>query len=240
MTEGPNSPQTPPDPQQVTPPILGEPPRTGMSGCAKAAIIGGAVILVAIVALVAVVLLGIGRFVGDVEEALTEEPCEYITDQEASEIIGVPVEAVSGEGGMAAILGVIRDTRVLGWAPSCFIGNDDGTIQLWVSVYDGRDAAAVFASEEDVADGQIVSQTTTETGSIQVETVAFRGEDVPGLGEEAFCTEVGVGGYGGVLARTDDRVVYVSVLALVESQGSEVFDDSLCQRGIPVAMALLD
>ena len=107
-------------------------------------------------------------------------------------------------------------------------------------MYDGSDAAEVFASWADVADGEVVSQTTSESGTLTVETDAFRGDDVPGLGEEAFCVDVGLTASGGVFARSDDRVVYVTVLALEENQGAEVFDNSTCERAIPIATALLN
>jgi hypothetical protein len=42
-----------------------------------------------------------------------------------------------------------------------------------------------------------------------------------------------------VLARSDDRVVYVTALALEENQGAEVFSGELCQRAVPIAEALL-
>ncbi|MGH8870558.1 MAG: hypothetical protein ACRDWS_01095 [Acidimicrobiia bacterium] len=236
-TEGPNPPVGQPPP---TPPILGEPASTaGMSGCAKAAIIGGAIILVVGIALVALVIFGLTRFAGDVEEAFEEEPCQFISSEEASEVIGARVEATSGDSALGAVLGLVRDTRLLGDAPSCFISSEEATIQIWVSVHDGSDAAQVFAAGTEVAEGQVVTEETTDSGSITVESDAFRGEDVPGLGEEAFCTEVGAVVSGGVFARSDDRVVYVSALAMAENGGAEGFDGSFCERAIPIAEALL-
>jgi len=211
-----------------------------MSGCAKAAIIGVVVVIVVIVGLVAAAIFGLGRFFGDVEEALEDSPCEYITSEEASEALGAEVEAVSGESALAAILGLIRDTRLLADAPFCFISDEEAEIQVWVSVHAGSDAADVFAAEADVADGQVVSETSTDSGSVTVETDPFRGEDVPGLGDEAFCVEAGPTVSGGVFARSDDRVVFVSALALAENQGADVLGDALCQRAVPVAEALLD
>jgi hypothetical protein len=236
-TEQPATPpgQSPP----LTPPILGEPPKTGMSGCAKAAVIGGAIILVLVIGIVAVVVFGFMRFADDVEGSFGESPCEFIGSDEASDLIGTEVEATSGDSALGAILGLIRDTRLLADSPSCFISDADSTIQIWIAVHDGGDAAAVFAEGAAVADGQVVSEQTTDSGSVTVETEAFRGEDVPGLGEEAFCVELGAVVSGGVFARSDDRVVYVSALAIAENEGAEVFDDSLCQRAIPIAEALL-
>ena len=261
--EVPGQPETPPDPVQPvpppsvpppppadqplppvqpppTPPVLGEPISTGMSGCAKAAIIGGAIV-VALGALAAIaIFLFVRNFADDVEESFSEESCPFLTNEEASAAVGEEVEAASGDSLIGELLGVIQDTRLLSDSPSCFISGDDSAVQVWISVYDGSDAAEVFASWADVADGEVVSQTTTQSGTLTVETDAFRGEDVPGLGEEAFCVDVGFTASGGVFARSDDRVVYVTVLALEENQGAEVLDNSTCERAIPIATALLN
>jgi hypothetical protein len=210
-----------------------------MSGCAKAAIIGGVIVLVIGVVLVGLLIFGVMRFAGEVEGSFSEEPCQFMSNDEASEVIGTSVEATSGDSAVGAILGLVRDSRLLANAPSCYITSDDSEIQVWISVYDGADAAEVFAAQADIADGEVVTEETTESGTITVETDAFRGEDVPGLGEEAFCTEVGMTASGGVLARSDDRVVYVTALALEENQGAEVFSGELCQRAVPIAEALL-
>jgi hypothetical protein len=243
--------QTPPDgspeptaapgdavPVGASPPTA-EPPKQGMSGCAKAAIIVGAIVLVIGAALVGLAIFGVMRFAGNVEEALDESPCPFITNAEASEAIESPVEAVSGDSALAAVLGIIRDTRLLAEAPNCFISNEDSTTQVWISVHDGNDAARVFADEADVAEGQILSEESTDSGTITVESEPFRGDDVPGLGSEAFCVEVGPTVSGGVLARSEARVVFVSVLALAENQGADVLDGTLCDRATPVAAALL-
>lgn len=224
----------------MTPPNLGQQPaQSGMSGCAKAAIIGGAVVLVVIIAIVGLIIFGVMRFAGEVEDSFSEEPCQFISSEQASDVIGTDVEATSGDSALGAILGLIRDTRLLGDAPSCFISDDDSTIQIWVSVYDGSDAVEVFAAGAEVAGGQVVSSTETDSGTITVETDPFRGEDVPDLGEEAFCVDVGATITGGVFARSNDRVVFVSALALAENEGADVLDGSLCERAAPVARALL-
>ena len=238
----PPSPQATPPPAGVppaTPPIIGEPAKTGMSGCAKAAIIGGAVILVIGIALVGLVIFGVMQFASDVEESLGEESCQFMTSDDASDVIGTEVQAISGDSAIGAILGLIRDTRLLPDAPSCYISSEDGSVQVWISVYDGSDAAEVFAAQADIADGQIVTQETTESGTLTVETEAFRGEDVPGLGEEAFCVDIGAVVTGGVFARSDDRVVYVTALAASADPTADVFGGELCQRTVPVAEALL-
>jgi hypothetical protein len=223
----------------ATPPILDQPAGTGMSGCAKAAIIGVVLIVVIGIGLAVLFLVVLNRVADDVEASFTEEPCQFITSAEASEAIGAEVEATSGDSALGAVLGLVRDTRLLEGAPSCFISEDDGPIQIWLAVYDGGDAAEVFATGAEVAEGQVVTQETTESGTLTVETDAFRGEDVPGLGEEAFCTELGAVVSGGVFARAGERVVYVSALPVIEDEGEGALGDP-CQMVIPVAEALLD
>lgn len=212
-----------------------------MSGCAKAAIIGGIVVVLGVLALLAFLFFGVRRFVENVDAELsTSDSCEFITDEEASDALGVDVSVESGDSALGSILGIIRDTRLLPDEPSCFISSDDSATQAWVSVYEGGAAAEVFANAEDIADGQVVSSSSDASGSISVESDPFRGDDVDGLGDEAFCTDAGFSIFGGVLARSGNRVVYVSVLPLADNQGSDVLDGSLCERAIPLARAVLD
>jgi hypothetical protein len=212
-----------------------------MSGCAKAAIIGGVVVVLGVIAVLAAVFFGLRGFFSDIDEQLTtSDSCEFITDAEASEALGVPVSVETGDSALGTILGIIRDTRLLAEEPFCFISSEDSTTQAWVSLYQGNDAEAVFANAADVADGQVVSSSSDASGSISVESDPFRGEDVAGLGDEAFCTDAGFTIFGGVLARSGNRVVYVSVMPLADNQGSDILDGSLCERAIPLARVVLD
>jgi hypothetical protein len=212
-----------------------------MSGCAKAAIIGGVVVVLGVIAVLAAVFFGLRGFFSDIDEQLTtSDSCEFITDAEASEALGVPVSVETGDSALGTILGIIRDTRLLAEEPFCFISSEDSTTQAWVSLYQGNDAEAVFANAADVADGQVVSSSSDASGSISVESDPFRGEDVAGLGDEAFCTDAGFTIFGGVLAHSGNRVVYVSVMPLADNQGSDILDGSLCERAIPLARVVLD
>lgn len=212
-----------------------------MSGCAKAAIIGGIIVVIGVIAVLAVLFFGVRRFVTSVDDQLTTaDSCEFITDTEASEAMGVSVSAESGDSALGSILGIIRDTRLLADQPFCFISSEDSTTQVWVSLYEGGDAEAVFANAEDIADGEVLSSTSTDSGSSSVETDPFRGDDVAGLGDEAFCTDAGFTVSGGVLARSGNHVVYVTVLPLEGNQGSDVLGGSLCERAVPLARAVLD
>lgn len=212
-----------------------------MSGCAKAAIIGGIVVVLGVLAIGAMFIFGLRRIVGNIDaELTTSASCEFITASDASDALGVEVTVESGDSGFGAILGMIRDTRLLSEQPSCFISSEDSETQAWVSLYEGSDAEGVFANAEEVAEGQVVSSSSDASGSISVETDPFRGEDVSGLGDEAFCTDPGFTIYGGVLARSGNRVVYVSVLPLGDAQGSDLFDGSLCERASALARVVLD
>ena len=211
-----------------------------MSGCAKAAIIGAIIFVLGVIAVVTVIVLRVGSFVNNIDDELgTSDSCDFITDAEASDALGVTVTVASGESALGSILGIIRDTRLLADQPFCFISSEDSSTQAWVSLYVGGDAEEVFANAENIADGLVVSSSSDASGSISVESDPFRGQDVADLGEQAFCTDAGFTIFGGVLARSGDRVVYVSVLPLEANQGSDVIDGSLCERAVPVAQAVL-
>ncbi|MGH8927403.1 MAG: hypothetical protein ACRDWH_03565, partial [Acidimicrobiia bacterium] len=117
-----------------------------MSGCAKAAIIGGIVIALGFLALGTMFIFGLRRVVSNIDTELTaSDSCEFITDSEASDALGVEVTVESGDSAIGAILGMIRDTRLLEDEPSCFISSEDSATQAWVSLYEGNDAEGVFA-----------------------------------------------------------------------------------------------
>lgn len=230
----PPPPPSPPTDPNALPPMA---PKSGMSGCAKAAIIGGVILLVLVVAAGAFFFWGVSRFVDSVEDVASPDSCELISDEDASHAVEAEVTVESGRSIFGSVLGIIRDTRLLASAPNCFVSSEDGSYAAWISVYDGSDAAEVFAGAADIADGEVVSSTSIAGGSIQVETSPFRGPDVPGLGDEAFCTELGVVISGGVLAREGNRVVYVSMMPSGDSQ--DPFGGDTCARAVPLARALL-
>ena len=211
-----------------------------MSGCAKAAIIGGIVVFLGLIAVLATVFFGVRSFVENIDADLgSPDSCQFLTDDVASDALGVSVTAESGESALGSILGIIRDTRLLADEPFCFVSSEDSTTQAWVSVYEGEDAAGMFVNAADIADGEVVSSSSDASGSVSVETDPFRGEDVAGLGEEAFCVDAGAAASGGVLARSGNRMVYVSVLPLVDDQGGADLN-SLCDRATNLARAVLE
>jgi len=245
-TDAAPGPEQAPLPTSQTGPAPSQPqsaPKQGMSGCLKAGLIIGGILLVLGIVAVAFVFNRVGTFLEDVggAEGLSggEEVCSFVSDGDASEVLGTSVTAQSGDSLVGAILGFIRDTRLLPDAPSCFISNEESDIQVWISVHDGSGAAQVFAQSREIASGQVVSQTSTENESLVVETSPFIGSDVSDLGDEAFCVQAGALPYGGVLARRGDRVVFVSILAGAGGDGSDVLGDTMCERAQPLARHLL-
>lgn len=233
---------TEPAPPAAPPPAV-TPAKQGMSGCLKAGLIIGGILLVLGIAAVIFVFNRVGAFFDDLGagEGLGGDGagCSFISNSEASELMGTAVTAESNEGFIGAMLGLIRDTRLLPNAPACLISNETGDVQVWISVHDGSDAVEVFAQSREVASGQVVSQTSTEDGTLTVETEAFIGSEVDDLGDEAFCVEAGIPPYGGVLARRENRVVFVSMLAGAGGIGSDVLGGTMCERAQPLARHLL-
>lgn len=222
------------------PPI---PPKQGMSGCLKAVLIGVGVLLVLGIVVVVFVINRVNTFldesgIGDGLDSAAES-CPFISDTEASDVLGTSVTAQSGDSLIGAILGMIRDTRLLPDAPACFISTEDSSLQVWVSIHNGSDASRVFALSREVASGQVVSQTSTEDASLVVESSPFIGSEVSDLGDEAFCVQAGALPYGGVLARRADRVVFVSLLAGTGGDGGEILGDAMCEEAQPLARRLL-
>lgn len=243
------TPEAGPAPEPVTVPQVAPgtpvaPSKQGMSGCLKAALIGGGILLVLGIVVVIFVINRVNTFLDEsgIGDGITstDEGCSFISDAQASEVLGTSVTAQSGDSLIGAILGMIRDTRLLADDPSCFISDEESSLQVWISVHDGSNAAEVFTLSRDVASGQVVSQTSTEQGSLVVESMPFIGSDVDDLGDEAFCVQAGALPYGGVLARRGDRVVFVSLLAGTEGgDGSAVLGDALCEDAQPLARHLL-
>ena len=139
-------PRTPPTPpvRWASPPVVGgaTPPvvgadQSGMSGCAKAAISRRGDRWWPSVRSRTSIFFFVRRGVDNVEEAVGESPCVYISSEEASEILGSQVDAWSGDSVLGQILGVIQDTRLLSDSPSCFLSSEDSSVQMWISVYDG-------------------------------------------------------------------------------------------------------
>jgi hypothetical protein len=154
-----------------------------------------------------------GNFLGNLQpggggggDALLGGDCPFLSDAEAASVLGGSADAIELEGLFDASIGIIIDKRVLPDAPDCFVTEGQRAFLARVAVSDGN-GAGVFAAERQRAEPSSPDQ----GGAVSVESPGYFGGDVPGLGDEAFCTGLSDAIMGGVLVRQGDRVVYVSV-----------------------------
>jgi len=227
------------------PPPIGSPPpvrKKSGKGCTIA------VIVVMVLMAGSFVAVGVGiHWMGDkVTEAVgTTRPCPYITDVEASALVGTDAEATLFTGALGRVLN-ITDIRVLPDKESCIIqqrGDDDGASMPGLGravKYVGADAAALYDAELTTAKGVTVNR----GGGATVETQPYFNKAVPGLGDEAFCTK-STYTLAGVLARHGDTLVYVAVVRADSQPGVDpsrtklTTDDPACDVSTDLARSIL-
>ena len=90
-----------------------------MSGCAKAAIIGGIVVVLVVIAALAFVFFGIRGFVNDIERIDHFGLMRVHHDDEAYDALGEQVSVETGDSALGAIWGSSEDTRLLEGEPFC-------------------------------------------------------------------------------------------------------------------------
>ncbi|MBI4940895.1 MAG: hypothetical protein HY830_09115 [Actinobacteria bacterium] len=239
--------QNPPaqyQPAQYQPHAAGPvPPSSGMSGCAKVALVAGGVLLVLGVVVVVAVVLGV-RWLGNQASDFVEPgSCEITSDAVVSEALGTPITLEKGTGLGGLVSGIIDD-RVLSDAPSCWgsaSGEDSGALLVRVAVVRGGDAAARFQAEVKQAKGVVVSSTDDGEGtSTTVETSPYYGTAVEGIGDEAFCTSLGLTGTVGILVRSGDDLVYASAGGTPDGTATDLLDETAgCERARKLASAVL-
>ena len=217
------------------PPSGWQTPRGGGagSGCVKIALI-----LVTLVVVAAVGLLVLaGTFVnnlapgGDGEGLIGGGDCPFLADADAQAVLGGQADALELEGLYDASIGIIIDKRVLPEAPDCFVTEGERAFLARIAVADGN-GAGVFAAERQRAEPSSQDQ----GGGVTLENPGYFGGDVPGLGDEAFCTGISDAIMGGVLVRQGDRVVYVSVGA--PEEGQQVPDMDMTPDGVVTSPGL--
>ena len=189
------------------------PPRSGGGGKVVA------IVVVVLVLLVGVPLVGgyflLGWAGHKAADAVGVGPCSLVSDAVASRGVGRPVALKKGSG-LGGLMSDIIDSRVLPNAPSCWgttraNGSTSAGTLVRIAVQDG-DAKARFATEVKRAKGEVLSSSTGPDGTTtSVSSAPYYGKPVEGLGDEAFCTELGLTGTVGVLTRRGDRLVYAAV-----------------------------
>ena len=180
------------------------PAKSGGNGCLKGCLIAGAILVViGIIAVAGLIFLG-GQIAGDiVEPDGSLKACPLISNERLSDALDTEVQALPLVGIWDTIMGSFLDKRALPDAEDCWIAygsdtstsatTDSATGRLARSV--GGDASGAFRQEKEKANRD-----------------GYFAADVSGLGDEAFCTSVSEIGWVGVLARSGDRLVYVSLI----------------------------
>lgn len=196
-----------------------------MSGCVKALIIVG-VLLVVLVLVVGIALQAflssffgadLGRSLIDGSDGVGD--CRFLPDEEARAVLGGSADAIELTGFFDASIGLIIDKRVLADAEDCWVTEGARTYIARVARHDGPDAASRFAAERAAA------QPTSDDqgGGVSVTTEGYDAGDAPGIGDEAFCTGLSNAIMAGVLVRQGNSLVYVSVGP--EGEGSQSVPD---------------
>ncbi len=192
-----------PGPPDVTPP---QAKKSGGKGC-----------IYALVAVAVVMVLGIGAvvlgiaFLGHkaattIEDAATQKQCSFLSDAQASNVLGEDVQAVQLSG-FYAFLRVTVDTRVLSNAPDCVVTTSSDAAVARVARYQGSDAGSVFQQEKNLADG-----TSQDQGNgLSIETESYISNQTVDVGDEGFCTTSSLLASAGALVRKGDTLVYVSI-----------------------------
>ncbi len=167
--------------------------------------------------IIAVVFFG-SKVAKNVEDAATSKPCGFVTDAQASAVLGSGTEAVQLTG-FYSLLEPATDTRVLADADTCIVVNsgDNSTSLARMARYQGSDVSAKFASEKAVADG-----TSEDRGNgLSVETESYISDEPVTVGDEGFCTTPTFTGSSGVLVRKGNTLVYVSLGTGASSTGTD-------------------
>jgi hypothetical protein len=201
---------------QPAPPPAAQPPapesptsqpvkKSGGNGCIYALIAVAAVVVLGIIGVVLAVAVFGGKAADKIQEATQKNPCPFLSDAQASDALGQDVEAVKMSG-FYEFLRIAVDTRVLPDAPDCVVITTSDSGVARVAKYNGSDAGSAFDQAKDVADG-----TSQDQGNgLSLETESYLGDETVTVGDEGFCTTAGVIGSTGVLIRKGDTLVYAS------------------------------
>ena len=221
-----------PPPQQQQQPAWGAPPPAGWNpappqkqgnGCLKGClIVGGILLVLAILAVIGLTVFGL-KFAGDMGIGANGEikECPYVSNADLAKVLGSDATAIPISGIADATLGLALDKRVIKDADNCMLtvgsgaSTDTGGFGR-IAKYSGGDASSKFSAEKKAADAG-----------------AYLGDDVSGLGDQAFCTTASETYPGlGVLVRKGNDLVYVSMLdaAPIASDGSLATSCAVAQQ----------
>ena len=230
-----------PSPGPVPPSV---PPKAGMSTAAKVLLIVGLVFLLGIGGCVAVASFAVHRISKTTGSIFASNgSCAFLPAGEVAKVLpGKP--SLTPLKGFASLAGIALDRRVLAEAPSCLVSPSSGQKGpiARVARLQASDAPERFIAELTKAKGQVVSESSSssEGGSsdIKVESESYLDHTVE-LGDEAFCTTLGLVPMSGVLVRQGDTLVYVSLLPDSGSGSSSTTGEDNCTLAQKVAEVVL-
>lgn len=195
------------------------------NGCLKACLIVGGILVVLFIVLgIALAAFGI-QFAQDMgfNTDGTRKSCDLISDDRLAQVMGGAPTAMPLGGLVDATMGQVLDKRVLADAPDCWlVGSSGSSVTGRLALEDLANAAGAFAREKDGA---------KSGGYFAYETT---GSDGPG--DEAFCTGVSKALSVGVLARSGNRLAYVS---LIDGRGAGT-DLETTADGVTTSPAMCD
>jgi hypothetical protein len=223
------------------PNMQGNAPRSG--GCAKAIVVVAIILFVMFVGIGLLIAVAAHRVTNKASEAFGMKPCPFLSDSAAREVFGGDVKAQQFGRFFNAMTGVVQDTRAIANAPSCIITGDNSNGFARVAKLTTSDAQARFQSERKAAN----PVTVNKGNGLSVTSEGWFGNDVHGLGDEAFCTSMALYGAVGVLARQGDTLVYASVLdsnfdpshISVDTSNGAITDDATCAKAQQLARLVL-
>ncbi len=207
------------------------PAKSSGNGCLKGClIIGGILLVLAIIVVVGISILG-ARIAGDMGIGANGQlkECSYVSNSDLETVLGKDATALPISGIADATIGLALDKRVLKDAGNCLIGSgsnsgtstDSGAFGR-IAKYSGGDSSSKFDAEKKAAD-----------------TGGYLGDSVSGLGDQAFCTAPSTGSGAaeiypgvGVLVRKGNDLVYVSMLdaSPIASDGNFATTCELAQK----------
>jgi hypothetical protein len=204
------SPQGQPPAPGATPPAGWAPPPQASSGngclraCLIAAIVGIVVVAIGFVALFAAGASFLSGF--GLTSSGTLRACPIISTADLQTVLGGDVQASELTGLADATLGRALDRRVLEGAPNCWVGTSGESASAFgrIAKSSGSDAAAVYDA----------ARTSAQDGGYFV-------ADLPGVGDQAFCTGWSQYPATGALVRRGSDLVYVSFIQ-ARGMGSDV------------------
>lgn len=205
------------------------------NGCLKAClIVGGIIVVLAIIAMVAFGAL-IAKFAGDIgfgaDGSLRE--CALVSNSELQGVLGGDPIAAPLTGIVDSTIGQALDKRLLANTPGCWLmgdrqaGNASG-ITGRLTREDSGGGATFAAARQTAQDG------------------GFLGEQLSGVGDEAFCTAATENSFSfGALVRKGDKVAYVSLISSAAADDLQTLDNgtlaspATCNLAAKIAVQML-